>query len=109
MECHHSGGTGVKEFILTLSKSCKAVLDQSNKLVFYCDIQYYFLQLLQRLLAICLKGLFALLKEHNGPFLPSEMSVLLEFLTTFSNNGLISLLKNNVGQSWVVINKVALL
>ena len=33
MESHRPGGKGVKEFILTLSKSCKAVLDQSNKLV----------------------------------------------------------------------------
>ena len=34
MECHRPGGKGVKEFIVTLSKSCKAVLDRSRKLVF---------------------------------------------------------------------------
>ena len=108
MECHRPGGKGVKEFIVTLSKSCKAVLDRSNKISFYCHVQYSFLQLLQRV-AISLEELCALLKECNDPSLPSEMSVLLEFLTTLSDKGLILFLRNNEGQSWVVINKAALL
>ena len=108
MECHRPGGKGVKEFIITLSKSCKAVLDRSNKISFYCHVQYSFLQLLQRV-AISVEELCALLKERNDPSLPSEMSVLLEFLTTLSDKGLILFLRNNVGQSWIVINKAALL
>ena len=108
MECHRPGGKGVKEFIVTLSKSCKAVLDRSDKISFYCHVQYSFLQLLERV-AISLEELCALLKERNDPSLPSEMSVLLEFLTTLSDKGLILFLRNNVGQSWVVINKAALL
>ena len=108
MECHHPGGTGVKEFIITLSNSCKAILDRSNKISFYCHVQYSFLQLLERV-AISLEELCALLKERNDPSLPSEMSVLLEFLTTLSDKGLILFLRNNVGQSWIVINKAALL
>ena len=108
MECHRPGGKGVKEFIITLSKSCKAVLDRSDKISFYCHVQYSFLQLLQRV-AISLEELCGLLKERNDPSLPSEMSVLLEFLTTLSDKGLILFLRNNVDQSWIVINKAALL
>ena len=108
MECHRPGGKGVKEFIITLSKSCKAVLDRTDKTSFYCHVLFSFLQLLQRV-AISLEELCALLRERNDPSLPSEMSVLLEFLTTLSEKGLILFLRNEVGQSWVVINRTALL
>ena len=108
MECHRPGGKGVKEFIVTLSKSCKAVLDRSDKISFYCHVQYSFLQLLKRV-AISLEELCALLRERNDPSLPSEMSVLLEFLTTLSDKGLILFLRNENGQSWIVINRAALL
>ena len=108
MECHRPGGKGVKEFIFTLSKSCKTVLDRANKISIYCHVQYSFLQLLQRV-AINLEELCALLKERNDPSLPSEMSVLLELLTSLSDKGLILFLRNEEGQSWIVINKTALL
>ena len=108
MECHRPGGKGVNEFIVTLSKSCKAVLDRSDKISFYCHVQYSFLQLLQRV-AISLEELCGLLRECNDPSLPSEMSVLLEFLTTLSDKGLILFLRNEEGQSWIVINRAALL
>ena len=108
MECHRPGGKGVKEFIVTLSESCKAVLDRSDKISFYCHVQYSFLQLLQRV-AISLEELCALLKEHNDPSLPSEVSVLLEFLTTLSDKGLILFLRNEEDQSWIVINRATLL
>ena len=108
MECHRPGGKGVKEFIVTLSKSCKAVLDRSDKISFYCHVQYSFLQLLQRV-AISLEELCALLKERNDPSLPSEMSVLLEFLTTLSDKGLILFLRNEKDQSWIIIDMDVLL
>ena len=108
MECHRPGGKGVKEFIVTLSKSCKAVLDRSDNISFYCHVQYSFLQLLQRV-AISLEELCALLKERNDPSLPSEMSVLLEFLTILSDKGLILFLRNEKGRSWIVINRATLL
>ena len=108
MECHRPGGKGVKEFIVTLSKSCKAVLDRSDKISFYCHVQYSFLQLLERV-AISLEELCALLKERNDPSLPSEMSVLLDFLFTLSDKGLILFLKNEECQSWIIINRAALL
>ena len=108
MECHRPGGKGVKEFIATLSKSCKAVLDRSEKISFYCHVQYSFLQLLERV-AISLEELCALLKERNDPSLPSEISVLLDFLFTLSDKGLILFLKNEECQSWIIINRAALL
>ena len=108
MECHRPGGKGVKEFIVTLSESCKAVLDRSDKISFYCHVQYSFLRVLQRV-AISLKELCALLKERNDPSLPSDMSVLFEFLTTLSDKGLILFLRNVESESWVVIDRAALL
>ena len=108
MECHRPGGKGVKEFICMLSESCKAVLDRSNKISFYCHVQYSFLQLLKKV-AISLEELCALLKEHNDPCLPCEMSVLSEFLTTLSDKGLILFLRNKESKSWVVIDRTALL
>ena len=111
MECHRPGGKKVKNLIVTLSKSYKAVLYRSDKISFYCHVQYSFLQFLQRV-AISLEDLCALLRERNDPSLPSEMSVLLEFLTTLSDKGLILFLKkkeNKEGESWIVINRAALL
>ena len=108
MECHRPGGKGVKEFIITLSNSCRTLLDRADKISIYCHVLYSFLQLLQRV-AISLEELCALLRERNDPSLPSEMSVLLEFLTTLSDKGLILFLRNELGQSWVVINRTALL
>ena len=108
MECHHPGGKGVKEFIITLSKSCRTLLDRANKISIYCHVLYSFLQLLQRV-AISLEELCALLRVRNNPSLPSEMSVLLEFLTTLSDKGLILFLRSKECQSWIIINRAALL
>ena len=113
MECHRPGGKGVKEFVAKLSYSCKAVLDRSDKISFYCHVQFSFLQLLrnkENIIAISLKELCVVLEKHDDPSLPSERSVLLEFLTTLSDKGLILFLKNkDDAQSWVVIDRAALL
>ena len=113
MECHRPGGKGVKEFVAMLSSSCKAVLDRSDKISFYCHVQFSFLQLLQskeNIVAISLKMLCIKLRELDDPSLPSERSVLLQFLTTLSDKGLILFLKNeDDAQSWVVIDRATLL
>ena len=50
------------------------------------------------------------LQKRDDPSLPSERSVLLEFLTTLSDKGLILFLKNeDDAQSWVVIDRATLL
>ena len=113
MECHRPGGKGVKEFVAMLSYSCKAVLDRCDKISFYCHVQFSFLQLLrskENIVAISLKKLCIILREHDDPSLPSERSVLLEFLTTLNDKGLILFLKNeDNAQSWIVIDRAALL
>ena len=113
MECHRPGGKGVKEFVAKLSYSCKAVLDRSDKISFYCHVQFSFLQLLRNeknFIAISMMELCAVLQKHDGPSLPYDRSVLLEFLTTLSDKGLILFLKNeDNAQSWIVIDRAALL
>ena len=113
MECHRPGGRGVKKFVAMLSYSCKAVLDRSDKISFYCHVQFSFLQLLrskENIIAISLKELCVVLKKRDDPSLPSERSVLLEFLTILSDKGLILFLKNeDDAQSWIVIDRAALL
>ena len=113
IECHRPEGKGVKEFVATLSYSCKAVLDRSDKISFYCHVQFSFLQLLrndENIIAISLMELCAVLQKRDDPSLPSQKSVLLEFLTTLSDKGLILFLKNeDDAQSWIVIDRAALL
>ena len=113
MECHRPGGKGVKEFVAMLSYSCKVVLDRSDKISFYCHVQFSFLQLLrnkEKIVAISLMELCAILQKREDPSLPSERSVLLEFLTTLSDKGLILFLKNeDDAQSWVVIDRATLI
>ena len=113
MECHHPGGKGVKEFVNKLSYSCKAVLDRSDKISFYCHVQFSFLQLLrnkENIIAINLKELCVVLGKRNDPSLPSERSILLEFLFTLNDKGLILFLKNeDDAESWVIIDRAALL
>ena len=113
MECHRPGGKGVEEFVAKLSYSCKAVLDRSDKISFYCHVQFSFLQLLQNeenFIAISMMELCAELQKRDDPSLPSERSVLLEFLTTLNDKGLILFLKNeDDAQSWIVIDRATLL
>ena len=113
MECHRPGGKGVKEFVAMLSYSCKAILDRSDKISFYCHVQFSFLQLLrskENIIAISLKELCIILRERDDPSLPSERLVLLQFLTTLSDKGLILFIKNeDDAQSWVVVDRAALL
>ena len=113
MECHRPGGKGVNKFVATLSYSCNAVLDRSDKISFYCHVQFSFLQLLQNkenIVAISLMELCDVLQKRDDPSLPSERSVLLEFLTTLSDKGLILFLKSeDDAQSWIVIDRATLI
>ena len=113
MECHRPGGKGVEKFVAMLSKSCKAILDRSDKISFYCNVQFSFLQLLrnkENIIAISLMELCDVLQKRDDPSLPSERSVLLEFLTILSDKGLILFLKNeDDAESWVVIDRATLL
>ena len=113
MECHRPGGINVNNFVAMLSYSCKAVLDRSDKISFYCHVQFSLLQLLRKkdnIIAISLMELCDVLQKRDDPSLPSERSVLLEFLTILSDKGLILFLKNeDDAESWVVIDRATLL
>ena len=113
MECHRPGGKNVNKFVAMLSYSCNAVLDRSDKISFYCHVHFSFLQLLQNkenIIAISLMELCGVLQKRDDPSLPSEKSILLEFLTTLNDKGLILFLKNeDDAESWVVIDRAALL
>ena len=113
MDCHRPGGENVNKFVAMLSYSCKVVLDRSDKISFYCHVLFSFLQMLrneENIIAISLMELCAVLKKRDDPSLPSERSVLLEFLTTLNDKGLILFFKNeDDAKSWVVIDRAALL
>ena len=113
MECHRPGGKGVKEFIAKLSYSCKAVLDRSDNISFYCHVLFSFLQLLRNeknFVAISMMELCVVLQKRDDPSLPYDRSVLLKFLTTLSDKGLILFLKNeDDAQSWIVFDRATLL
>ena len=108
VDCHRPGGKGVTELVSLLAKSCKAVVDKSDSISIYSHVLYAFLLTLN-MVAVSLLQLCALLEEKNDPSLPSNKSVLLEFLTILSDKGLILFLRRDESQSWIIINKETLL
>ena len=109
MECHRPGGKGFSEFIVHLCESCKAVLDKSDSISYYCHVHYAYLQKLQKV-AIGLNELIDNLKTLGDPSLSSDETVLLDYLSILSDRGLVLFLRNEiVSNSWVVVNKSKLL
>ena len=109
MECHRPGGKGFPEFICHLYESCKAVLDKSDTISYYCHVHYAYLQKLQNV-AISFKELIDSLKTLADPSLPSDETVLLDYLSTLSDKGLVLFLRNEiVSNSWIVVDKSNLL
>ena len=108
MDCHRPGGKGVQDFLFLLAESCQAVLDRSDSISYYCHVLYSFLLTLQ-VIAISLKDLTTKLTELNDPSLPSNTTVLINFLVTLSDRGLILFLKRDNSSSWIIIDKAALL
>ena len=109
MECHRPGGKGFPEFIVHLRESCKAVHDKSDSISYYCHMHFAYLQKLQKV-AISIKELIESLKALDDPSLPSDETVLVEYLSILSDKGLALFLRNKiVSNSWIVINKSKLL
>ena len=109
MDCHCPGGKGFPEFILHLRESCKAVLDKCDSISYYCHVHYAYLQKLQKV-AISLKELIESLKDLNDPSLPSDETILLDYLSVLSDKGLVLFLRNKiVSNSWIVVKKSFLL
>ena len=105
MECHRPGGKGFPEFIVHLRESCKAVLNKSDNISYYCHVYYAYLQKLQKV-AISLNELIESLKDLNDPSLPSDETVLVNYLSILSDKGLVLFLRNKiVSNNWIVVNK----
>ena len=109
MECHRPGGIGFSEFIVHLHESCKAVHDKSDNISYYCHVHYAYLQKLQKV-AISFNEHIESLKVLGDPSLPSDETVLVDYLSILSDKGLVLFLKNKiVSNSWIVINKSSLI
>ena len=109
MECHRPGGKGFTEFIVHLRESCKAVLDKSDSISYYCHVHYAYLQKLHKV-AISINELIEGLKALDDPSLPSDETVLVEYLSILSDKGLVLFLRKEiVSNSWIVVNKSSLL
>ena len=105
MECHRPGGKGFPEFIVHLRESCEATLDKSDNISYYCHVHYAYLQKLQKV-AISLNELIESLKALDDPSLPSDETVLVDYLSILSDKGLVLFLRNKiVSNSWIVIDK----
>ena len=109
MECHRPAGKGFPEFIVHLCESCKAVVDKSDSISYYCHVHYAYLQKLQKV-AIRFNELIESLKTLGDPSLPSDEAVVVDYLSILSDIGLVLFLRNKiVSNSWIVIDKSTLL
>ena len=107
VDCRNKDGVGFDEFVMCLSESTKSVVNTSDSISFYCHVLYAFLKTKLDQVAITLDNLLQLIQDENEPSLPSNESVLLEFLTILSDKGLIVFIRSI--NSWVIINKSSLL
>ena len=109
MECRRPGGKGFPEFIVHLRESCKAALDKSDNISFYCHMHYAYLQKLQKV-AVRLNELIKNIKALDKSSLPSDETVLVDHFSILSDKGLVLFLRNKIASnSWIVINKSNLL
>ena len=109
MKCHRPSGKSFPEFIVHLRESCKTVLDKSDNISYYCHVHYAYLQKLQKV-AIRFNELIESLKALGDPSLPSDETVLVDYLSILSDKGLVLFLRNEImSNSWVVVNKSNLL
>ena len=110
VDCRNKNGVGFDEFVTCLSESTKAVVNTSDSISFYCHVLYAFLKTKLDQVAITLGNLLQMMQIENEPSLPSNESVLFEFLTILSDKGLILFIRStDCINSWVIINKSSLL
>ena len=105
LDCRHPGGKNVTAFTSLLSYCCQQVIGQSDSISFYCHVQYSFLRDL-KMTAITIDELCTKLREQHHLSLPSDVSIVIDILTTLSDNGLILFLQKS---NWVIIDQPALL
>ena len=110
VDCRNKNGVGFNEFVMCLSESTKTIVNTSDSISFYCHVLYAFLKTKLDQVAITLDNLLQLIQDENEPSLPSNESILFEFLTILSDKGLILFIRSTDSiNSWVIINKTSLL
>ena len=107
MDCRKQNGTSFDLFITYLFDSTQTVVDRSDSISFYCHVLYAFLKTKLDLVAITLHNLIQRIQAENEPSLPSNESILLEFLTILSDKGFIR--SRDSTSSWVIVDKQSLL
>ena len=78
---------------------------------FYCHVLYAFLRTKLTVPALVLESLSMAILVENSPSLPPDMNVLVSFLETLSDKGMILFLKNEeqLESSWIIVDQEALL
>ena len=110
VDCRNKYGVGFDEFVMCLSESTKTIVNTSDSISFYCHVLYAFLKTKLDQVAITLDNLLQRIQFENEPSIPSNESVLIEFLTILSDKGLIVFIKcADSIHRWVIINKTSLL
>ena len=111
MNCCRADTDDACRFISLLSNSQQAIAETQHSISFYCHVLYAFLHTKLKKTGCTLQELTSALAAENDSSLPSDHSILTEFLTTLSDKGLILLVKNKEHplSSWVVVEKEPLL
>ena len=111
MDCRQADTDEAQHFISLLSNSQQAIVAKQPSISFYCHVLYAFLRTKLNKTGCMLQELTSVLAAENDSSLPSDPSILTEFLTTLNNKGLILFVKNKeyLLSSWIVVEKEALL
>ena len=111
MNCCRNDINYARPFISLLSKSQREIIVSQPSISFYCHLLYAFLDKKLKKVACTLQELNCIIAARKDSCLPTDTSVLTNFLATLNDKGLILFLKNKecLLSSWVVVKKDALL
>ena len=108
MDCRQTDTDASRVLVSVLTNSQKDIMSSQPTISFYCHVLYAFLRSKLNVVACTLQHLISAITQENDSTLPSDPSVLTEFLTTLSDKGLILFLKH-FQSSWIVVKTEILL
>ena len=108
MDCRRANTDASHQLIVTLANSQKAIIATQPVTSYYCHVLFAFLHRKLNEIGCTLDSLISAITRENNSSLPSDPSILTEFLTTLSDRGLI-LFINHPNSSWVVVKTEVLL
>ena len=108
MDCRKANTDASRLLIATLTNSQKAIAASQPVISYYSHVIYAFLRTKLNVVGCTLHDLVSAVAKENDSSLPNNQSVLIEFLTTLSDRGLI-LFIHHPHSSWVVVKTEALL